>query len=116
MSRMTRRIGKMRHRFSVHTVTRVADGAGGFTRTDPDYTTKAKTVWGSLRASSQNEIYVGVKLDQRITHVVVVRYDASITQGVSLVMGDRSFYVLSAVDPDERKEFMRIMCREGGEK
>jgi hypothetical protein len=49
-------IGKMRHRVTLYTVTRVDDGAGGFERQDPSVPTELGTFWRVLTQSVRRNV------------------------------------------------------------
>lgn len=110
-------IGALRHRLELIGVTRVDDGAGGFTRSDG----VEGTVWAAIRPASMREIDAAGRLEMQISHVVEIRFRADLlpAQGMRVRWSDnagrtREGYVEAASDPDERGRFIRMMVREGG--
>lgn len=111
---MRQDVGKMRHRISVYTITQVDDGNGGFERSDPSTATRIAFVWANVESISSREQQWGMKFQEVVTHKVLVRYNAAFLAGQQLRHDNRPYYIVSIVDPDQRKEFMVLMCREGG--
>lgn len=115
-----RNTGKLRHRVQLYQRARNRDGAGGGSRADSLIGER----WCSIEVASKGEVFQYGKLDQIVTHKLIMRYDnAYLKQGNRLVLPseiaqvpDRDFYIIDVTDPNERKEFMRVMVREGGNK
>lgn len=111
---MKRNLGRMRHKFDIQDPTRVDDGALGFNRSD----TVIASVWGNLTVASANEVYQYGRLQQVVSHAIIIRFDKRVRQGMNLVHSyqgnERLFYIQSVINVDERGEFMKLMCREGG--
>ncbi len=126
---MKGKLGRMRHRITIRQTIRVDDGGGGSERQD----TNIATVSCSVRTTSVREIAAYGQLQERATHSIRLRWRTDVDQGQTVYWhgpGDQEpvagsatpvaglpLYVLSAVDDDTEhpREFLRMMCREGGE-
>lgn len=106
-----RSIGRMRHRVDVVGPARVSDGALGRTRTDA----VLASLWAQVSEASGSEKFRYQHLEQEITHSVKMRQNADVKQGTYLNFGGRKLYIMAVVDPTERGEWMKILCREGGQ-
>lgn len=107
-------IGKFRHLVTLHEVTRVDDGSGGFTRTDPSEATVLGQLWAEIEPVSSKEIRLGNKLEDQTTHRITVRWRNDIRQGQLIMYGSRQFYILTVTNPSEIRDFLELSCREGG--
>jgi head-tail adaptor len=115
-----RNTGNMRHRAKLYQRGRTDDNIGGGQRTDQLIDER----WCSIDNASRGEVFQYGKLEQIVTHKLVMRYDNNyIKQGNLLVLPseiaqvpDRLFYIIDVVDINERKEFVTVMVREGGNK
>lgn len=107
-----RAVGRMREQIQIFMPIRVSDGALGFNREE---TVIINGAWGRVQASSSSEIFAYQHLEQRVTHTVTMRYDARARQGQHLrVVGKFELYIEAVVVMDERQEFMKLVCRQGG--
>lgn len=109
-----RDIGKMRHRVVVYAITQVDDGNGGFTRSDPSPATEIATIWADVQPISAREQQWGMKYQEVVTHRVITRYNALVLAGYPVKHDNRYLYIVDIVDTDQRKEFMTLICRDGG--
>lgn len=107
---MRRNIGRMRHRVTIAKPVRVGDGALGYSRSDGDI---AQT-WARIAEVTGGETYRYGHLEQQLSHTIVIRYDSRVEQGMLIKYQNRHFYILAVTDKNERKEFMTLVCREGG--
>lgn len=103
-------------------VARTQTAAGGFTRADTD----ATTTLGEVRPATPSEQYRNMQRQQRITHVVKVRWRpdfASAVQGGKVTFADattgaaRELHIKTAYDPgerhSERRRWIVMECEEG---
>lgn len=107
---MSRNLGRMRHRVKVMAPSRVPDSGLGVIRGDQEIA----EVWASVEIISSAEIFAYQQLQQRLTHTVMVRYDDRFRQGQFIRFDGRDLYIEVVIDPNEKKEFMKLICREGG--
>ena len=108
---MSRNIGAMRDWVEVVNPVRISDGALGSKREDMILF----ATWARIQPASGREIFRYQHLEQEISHVVTVRYNAKIAQGQYIRKGDRKLYIMSVVNRDERQRFLELACREGGQ-
>lgn len=105
-----RNIGGMRHRVTIKVINRQEDELGGFVRAD----TAKDPIWASIEPATPREVYAYSQLQQRVTHRMTVRYRTDIRQGMTLEHDGTEYYVTGVTNPDKRKRFLEVMCREGG--
>ncbi len=108
---MNRSIGRMRHRLELLKPGRVSDGALGQVRSDQT----VATLWGKLENVGGRETFRYAHLEQELTHKVTIRYRVGVEEGQYFKYDGRDFYILVVTDPNERKEWMECICREGGQ-
>lgn len=113
--------GTFDRRIELIDIGRVADGAGGFTRSD----SVAVVVWGSFRPSSWNQQQRAERLEQRITHTIRIYWRPDLAGGFGpdararVLDGGgtvRELSIKTVVDPDDRRRFLELGCVEGGPK
>jgi SPP1 family predicted phage head-tail adaptor len=105
-------LGKMRNWTEVYNPVRISDGALGNKREDRHVI----SLWSRIEPVSGREIFRYQHLEQELTHKVTIRYRQDIRQGMFLRWDNRDFYILTVIDKNERKEFLELICREGGQK
>ena len=113
---MTKRpdIGALRQRVTIYNTTRVEDGAGGFTRSDPSEATKIGTYWANIKPVKAKQITQAEQHVEVVTHEVLVRHNAAFADGQTLIHRSRTMFIVTVVDPDQKQEWMKLMVREGG--
>jgi len=105
---MTDIIGQLRHRLTLEQPTATPDGAGGSTLA----WTPLATMWASLRPLSGDEVAQADGTRGRITHEIVIRHRAGVTAAMRFMSGPRTFAIRSAIDPDERRSWLRCLVEE----
>lgn len=112
-------IGNLRHRVELVGIGRIDDGAGGYTRSD----TVAATVWADIKPVSWSQQMRAERLEQRITHVITIRWRADLASGFGpearVRFQDkggrvRELSVQTVVDPKEQRRWLELQCLEGG--
>lgn len=101
-------IGALRRRVAIQEMTLVPDGAGGFRS---GWVTRAET-WASFEPVGANEAYEDGLVTSRTTHRVLVRHREDIHPAMRLLVGGRTYEVLAAVDPDDRRSRLRLYVEE----
>ena len=103
------RIGQLNKRITLMYKTSVDDGMGGVTVTDvsvePD-------VWAAIWPASAKEIIQANSTAMIITHRVRIRYRADINGTWKVKYGDRYFAIIAIVNPEERNEWLDLLCKE----
>jgi SPP1 family predicted phage head-tail adaptor len=101
-------IGKLNKRVTIKTVTRTADGLGGFT----EVASTVKETWAAVRPLSAKEtLSYGLELGDR-TAEITLRYDGTITQTQYIEFGSRAYRIKSVMSPDERRHEYVLICTE----
>ncbi len=102
------RAGQLRHRLQLQSVT-ITQSASG----EPTETWRTvDTIWGGLRPISQRERASVREPLADADYVVPVRYRSNLTPRMRLLLGDRTFDILGAQDPDDRNRELHLYCRE----
>lgn len=104
-------IGRMRHRVTLQTETRTADGGGGATIAWTDQA----TVWAEITPLSGSEQLRGMALEGRVTHRIRIRYRSDIapTAAWRVAYGARLFNVRAVLNENERNRFLILLADEG---
>lgn len=106
------RIGRMRKRVAVENPGRTKDGAGGWV---DGYTAATPSpVWASVEPATEANVerLAGAKVEAKYSHVVEIRYHASVTTKSRIVLGARALLVRAVVNPGERNERLLLGCEE----
>lgn len=102
--------GPLRHVIEIQERTRTVDTGGG-----------AELVWTTLvsgrrRASivptTSAEDFVGGQLEERATHKITTRWFPGVASGHRVLFGSRTFDILGAVNPKERRKWWILLCLE----
>lgn len=114
-------IGNLRHRVELVGIGRTDDGAGGHARSD----TAVATVWADIKPVSWSQQMRADRLEQRITHIVTIRWREDLLTGFGpearVRFQDhagrvRELAVKTVVDPKEQRRWLELQCLEGGPK
>jgi SPP1 family predicted phage head-tail adaptor len=102
------RIGKLNKRVTIKTVTRTADGLGGYTET----ISTVKETWAGIRPLSAKEtLSYGLELGDR-TAEIRLRFDGTVNQTNYIEFGSRVYRIKSVVNPDEGNREYVLICTE----
>ena len=77
----------------------------------PSYTTYA-TVWASVEPLQGRELENAQQISAEITHKVTIRYNAAVTSEHQVVYGERIIEIEAVLNPEERNEYLVLMCKE----
>lgn len=100
--------GDLTHRFILERRNEQPDGFGGhLTNYLPE-----GAVWGAPRTVRGREDLRAAQIDETVDHAITVRFRADIRPGWRLRRGSRSFDVVAAYDPDERRRYLVLETRE----
>lgn len=102
------RSGQLRHQVDIQSMTRNADGMGGWSE---EWTTLA-SVRAAIWPKRMMERVEGDKRTSTITHQIRVRYLDGVDETCRVMFGDRIFEVVSVVNPEERGRHLDLMCEE----
>lgn len=102
------RAGALRHRVRIEQPSDTRDAGGGFTRVWQ----LLDVVYAEIASEDGGEPQEADSLTSTQRHQVRIRYRTGVTASMRLVFRDRTFRVLSVVDPDQRKKELLLTCVE----
>lgn len=102
----------MAKRVAVENPTRTKDSAGGWS--DAFAAASPSPVWASVEPATEANVerLAGAKVEANYSHVIEIRYHASITTKSRIVLGTRNLLVRAVVNPGERGERLVLGCEE----
>ena len=101
-------IGSLNKRVTFQYETKTADNMGGFDVVWTDYATVFAAIW----PTSAKELTQSMQTDMVITHKIRVRYRSAFKPSWKLKFGSRYFNIVSILNPNERNEWLDLMCKE----
>lgn len=99
----------MRLRVTIEQQQLVGDTGGGYTRSWQSFA----SIWAHIAPVRGQERLSGLQLAGSITHRITLRYLSGVTPAMRLVYGSRLFNIRAVMNPDERKEYLVLLCEEG---
>ena len=102
-------IGELKERITFQYATKASDSMGGITPTWTDYT----TVWAKAWTVSSNEQTDAKQMSLTRIQKFKIRYRSILKSSWRIKWGTRYFNI-TAVDPDDKREFMFLTCKENG--
>lgn len=110
-------IGRMRHKVKIQKQTRTADGGGTQAVTFSDL----DTVFASIEPKAGSERLFGDQLEERVTHVITIRFRRDVTFKNRLVYEffrdgnkyTRTFNIKRVINRDTRDRYLDILVEEG---
>lgn len=102
--------GALRHRLTLEERVKVDDGGGGFNES----WSAVATLWGAVRPLRGDEQLIGGRVAGNVSHIITLRYRDDVLPEMRFRRGDRVFEIQAAIDPDERKCWLRCHCEERG--
>lgn len=101
-------LGDMRERVQILTYTDTRDQIGGTVRS---WTTLA-TVWARVEEMSAGEQYHREQIQTSAQFAVTIRFRADVTVNQRITWRGRRFEISGRPNPDERRRFLRLACKE----
>ena len=101
-------VGEMRQLASLEAATRVPDEGGGATLA----WTQLAQVWCAIRPRSGAEDLASDRLVPTLRHDVWMRWRDGVSPDMRLTLGDRVLAIAAVMDPDGRRQFLRLTCEE----
>lgn len=75
------------------------------------------TRWATVNTIRGKTVFAGVGVDVALSHEIYIRYDKCVTSESWVVLPDNTrLDVVMVEDLDERREFMRLLCQDRGDK
>lgn len=104
------RIGDLKKRIMLQSVTEAADGMGGMTQTWAD----VAEVWGAIWPTSASEVMSAQSAVLSVSHRIRIRYRSDITSAwrVYYTDGGKYYNIVSIIDPNMRHWVLDLMCLE----
>ena len=104
-------IGDLNKRITFQSSTKTADGMGGFSvvwAAIPD----PATVWAGIWPVSASEQIQANATTMTISHRIRIRYQSGIKGSYRIKFGTRYFAIVSIINPNERNEWLDLICKE----
>ena len=101
--------GAMRQLIVIQSVSRTADGGGGYTNT----WNTAQSVYAHVEQSSGTEPYLQGQLTEKGMWRFTMRYTAGITTADRISWNSTTYNIRSVINEDERNKFLVIIAEEG---
>lgn len=98
--------GELKNQILFEKRSRAPNGMGGFV----DTWSTLCTVWGKYRQLSGKELLLQQQVNPLISVEIAVRYRTDITTDVRAFYKNNYHNILSVIDEDNKREFLKIMC------
>lgn len=102
------KIGDLNKRITLQYQAKAPDGMGTSTVTWTDIA----TVWAAIWPVSASEQVKAMGTVQTITHRIRIRYRSVLKSSWRIKYGNRYFAIVGVTNPEERNEFLDILCKE----
>ena len=106
---MTVSIGSMREQITIQSLGTTRDTGGGISSNYSD----SQTIQASIKPLNGKEVYKQGKLQDNVTHEIMIRFNSSVTAKNRIKLGSRFFNIRSVINVDERSRYMKILAEEG---
>ena len=102
------RIGDLKHRVTLQSMTKTADGMGGYT----EVAKNEATVWASIWPISASEQAQAMQAVMTISHRVRIRYNEDINASWRIKFGTKYFNIVSIINPNMANKHLDLMVKE----
>jgi SPP1 family predicted phage head-tail adaptor len=102
------RIGDLRHRV----VLRQKEITEDELKQQSETWVNVATIWADVEPLSGREYFAAKQVNAEVSVRITIRYRKGVTPDMRPVFGNRTFEVLSVINPKERCEMLVLMCRE----
>ncbi len=102
------RIGDLKKRITLQSMTKTADGMGGFSIVWKDEAIISAAIW-PVSASEQVQ---AMQTTMTISHRIRVRYRTNVRASYRVNFGTRYFNIVSIINPNEANKYLDIMVKE----
>lgn len=103
------KIAELRHRIKFQSLSRVADGQGGWTESWVDFA----EVWAKIRPKSAKERYFAQQIQPTVSHEIVIRWLDGLKTEMRVLFEGRVFQIHGIRREDEERWFLYIDAEEG---
>ena len=104
---MTGRASEKRHRIEILTLTKTADGQGGYASVWATYDTR----WAKVKTIKALEQYKSLQVDNPLEVIFWLRWDKNITDEMRVRFNKNVYEVLGLVNVDEMNVELEISAR-----
>lgn len=73
-----------------------------------------KSVWAGIETQTGKVFFDGVETETAISHIMYIRFDATVTAETWITFASRRIDILKVEDMEERGEFMKLTCSDRG--
>lgn len=101
-------IGQLRHRLGLYIPSTTPDNAGGHSTNWMYY----NECWADIQPRSGQESGDNGRLSVTQTYRVVIRFQEDFPERVRVIWGDKILRMITASDPDTRRERLHLICEE----
>lgn len=101
-------IGNMRTRVGVYQAQTTPDGFGGVVTTWPFWA----MAWADIRILAPKQAFDNGRAEITTHYRIVIRYREGFPERARVIWGDRTLRVITASDPDMRRERLHLICEE----
>jgi SPP1 family predicted phage head-tail adaptor len=101
-------VGVMRQRLTLDAAVESTDDSGALQTT----WSAVGDIWGQIVPASSGDRFLADRQEETITHRILIRWRNDVQSGGRFHLGDRTFVVHSAIDPDERQRVLICRCEE----
>lgn len=101
-------LGDLRHRLVLESLQRTQDEGGGF----EEVWTAVAELSAVVRPLGGSEGVEADRMAGRVTHEITLRYRNGVQPSMRFRKGARLFHIVSVIDADERKAWLKCLCEE----
>ena len=105
---MGAKIAELRERIKIQSLSRTADGIGGWNESWSD----VAEVWAKIQPVSASERYFSQRIEMNTSHKITIRWMDGITAEMRIAYQDRIFQINGIRREDEQRWFMFIDAME----
>lgn len=101
-------LDRLNKRITIQSKTKTSDGLGGYS----EIWSNLKTLWAEIKPISNSNNFETNQIEEKITHIITVRYYNSLTTQHRIKYGDRIFNIIGIINPLENNQTMEITAEE----
>ena len=103
------KIGDLNKRVTLQYKTRVPDGMGGFTEV---WNSVTPDTWAAIWPTSARDLIQASSTAMVVSHRIRIRYRRDVRGSYRVKFGNRYFAIVSIINPEEKNEWLDLMCKE----
>lgn len=101
-------VGDLRHRLELEKLSRVSDGAGGYTES----WASVASIWAAIAAKSGRETVIAERLSSHVTYDIIIRYRSDVTAEMRFRDGAKLYYIVAFFDMDGHEAWLKCVCEQ----